>query len=68
MRHYPSDPKRDMYELRPYLFFILGAFALIYRNSAMTDRAFHISQFCGLILVLAAMKILAWRKDYRKSN
>jgi hypothetical protein len=55
------------YEFRPYLIAVIGVFGLLNQSLVSTSANWiHLSQFCGLVLLVTAFKIHKWRKHYRK--
>ena len=66
MKHIQN--KNDwFYEFRPQLilgFGALGLFSGLYLPTAYPSLNYF-SQACGIVLLVIAVKILDWRKDYR---
>jgi hypothetical protein len=64
MRQAPKD--NDFYELRPFLiilFGLLGVFnSLFVPGNPVLN---HLAQFCGVVLLFCAAKIIRWRKNFR---
>jgi hypothetical protein len=70
MRHIQN--KDDwFYEFRPLLilcFGIIGLFGQLVIPNGSDSLPTRISQACGITLVLIAIKIMDWRRDYRAAS
>ncbi len=64
-----SKPQNDwFYEYRPQIIMVIGTIGLFSKMFVGSEPTWmKISQACGMILLVIALKIMDWRQAYRKA-